>query len=188
MGAMLDVHPVPFLVDCTPADLSGPLSFQQSTSVEKNDIRRLLIAINNKFNASDLSRNSNSFDNLFNQVWPNFFSTYQKIIARKKLLEVLPMEQSTGKLLMELLFQVDEIRRKVLGSEYTNRQDSISNAIVNTDPDNDITIISGATSRHPTLFVEKATESFDVGTKEGREKFLKSMQSELPWLGETDIN
>lgn len=101
----------PILLDLKPTDLSGPLVQFQATEFTKDDIRKLVGAINDALGESSI--NEKILDNIFEKWWPDLEQELKAIISQDSSDKVAGEVRSDRELLEEVL-------RLVRSNEYTS--------------------------------------------------------------------
>lgn len=104
-------HVCPILLDLKPTDLSGPLVQFQATEFNKDDIRKLIGALNDALDENSI--NDKTLDNIYEKWWPDLEQALTKILNEK------PTRASSSELRSDREL-IEEILRLTRSKEYTN--------------------------------------------------------------------
>jgi len=104
-------HVCPILLDLKPTDLSGPLVQFQATQFSKDDMRRLVGAINDSMGEGCI--NEKTLDNIFEKWWPDLEQELRAILSEGA------SDEDTGEVRSDRDL-LEEVLRLVRNNEYTS--------------------------------------------------------------------
>lgn len=93
-------HNCPILLGISNADLSGPLKQFQGTAFDKNDVKQLINAINNRITEGKL--NSKTLVTAFEIWWPDLYEKVSAILAKEAIPDqpIRPDRELLGEILL----------------------------------------------------------------------------------------
>ncbi len=106
----------PFLLGVKNSDVKGPLSQFQSTTFEKEDIKKLVVSINNAFSGDGLK--PELLEKTFEIWWPTLEKKLQEIDAKPEVVQDAQSTQKANKKdeLMEELLKVSRSNQRLLSN------------------------------------------------------------------------
>lgn len=105
---------VPFLFNVKPAELKGPLVQFQYASREKEDVRKILVSLNNAFGDRSLERQR--LDRAFEMWWPQLDQKLEKLAGEVEIESESASQLPPTQAILEELLELVRSQNKLLSS------------------------------------------------------------------------